>query len=240
MIGIYMYENKINHKKYIGQSTNIERRKEEHLKWPSKYSRFDLELQAIGEEQFTFSILEECSVDELDEKEIYWIKFYNSKEEGYNLTIGGQNYRGESNPASKLTEEQVRDIIDKLRDTKISIQNLAEEYGVHYNTISEINRCRTWNWLHDYKKNIRLENQGGLTRGELNGTATISEQTAIDIIEDIKFSKDSLAGIARKYNLKDSFVYDINRCRTWKYLHEFKNNIRSEFRKGGGYKNEDK
>lgn len=49
MIGIYMYENKRNHKKYVGQSTNIERRKREHLCWPSPHSRFDMELKAIGE-----------------------------------------------------------------------------------------------------------------------------------------------------------------------------------------------
>lgn len=89
MIGIYMYENKLNHKKYIGQSTNIERRKWEHLKWPSRYSRFDNELQVIGEKGFDFSILEECSVDQLDEREKYWIKYYNSQQEGYNLTGGG-------------------------------------------------------------------------------------------------------------------------------------------------------
>ena len=63
MIGIYMYENKINHKKYIGQSTNIARRCEEHIMWPSSYSRFDNELKTIGISNFTFSILEECDVD---------------------------------------------------------------------------------------------------------------------------------------------------------------------------------
>ncbi len=52
MIGIYMYENKKNHKKYIGQSVDIERRRLEHLRKPSKYSYFDEELKAIGEEGF--------------------------------------------------------------------------------------------------------------------------------------------------------------------------------------------
>lgn len=41
MIGIYMYENIVNHKKYIGQSANIERRRKEHINEPSKYSHFD-------------------------------------------------------------------------------------------------------------------------------------------------------------------------------------------------------
>lgn len=230
MIGIYMYENKLNHKKYIGQSTNIERRKWEHIKWPSKYSRFDNELQSIGEKGFNFSVLEECSVDQLDEREKYWIKYYNTQQEGYNLTVGGQNYRGESNPAAKLTEDSVRNIIDRLMDTTISIQDLAKEYNVHYNTISDINRCLTWNWLHDYKNNIRLEAQGSLSHGELSGCNTISEETAKKIIQEIKSSSESLAAIARKYKVKNSLVYDINRCRTWKHLHNYKQNIRKEYK----------
>lgn len=228
MIGIYMYENKRNGKKYIGQSTNIQRRKEEHLKWPSPYSRFDIELQAIGEDQFTFSILEECSVDCLDERETYWIKYYDSVNTGYNLTYGGQSYRGESNPAAKLNDDDVRTIIDKLRDTQISIQELAREYNVHYNTISNINRCQTWTHLHNYNGNIRLSYQGGLTRGELNSTATITTDIAKSIINLIINSNQSLASIARQFNINDSIVYDINRCRTWKHLHHYQRNIRQE------------
>ena len=131
---------------------------------------------------------------------------------------------------------QVNENIDKLINTKISIQALAKEYGVHYNTISDINRCKTWAWAHNYQGNIREEAQGSLYRGELNGTAIISENLAKAIVEDIKYSKLSLAAIARKYNVKDSLVYDINRCRTWKHLHNYKINIRNEFRKEGDAK----
>lgn len=228
MTGIYMYENKRNHKKYIGQSTNIERRKREHLKWPSRYSRFDTELQAIGEDQFIFSILEECEVQQLDERETYWIKFYDSVNTGYNLTYGGQSYRGESNPGAKLSDDDVRAIIDKLRDTNESIQDLAKEYNVHYNTISDINRCITWTHLHDYRSNIRLSHQGSLHRGELNSSAIITTEIAKNIIELIINSNQSLAAIARQFNIKDSMVYDINRCRTWKHLHHYQRNVRQE------------
>ena len=63
-----------------------------------------------------------------------------------------------------------------------------------------------------------------------------TENLAKAIFEDIKYSKLSLAAIARKYNVKDSLVYDINRCRTWKHLHSYKTNIRNEFRKEGDAK----
>lgn len=238
MIGIYKYTNKDNGKIYIGRSVNISVRKWQHLHNPSPYSYFDQTLVKIGEDKFDFEIIEECSIEQLQDREKYWIKYYNccaldNRGGGYNLTRGGEEYRSDENPWARLTMAQVNEIIDKLQNSTLSIQEIANQYKVHRNTISDINRCKTWAWAHEYKDNIREEAQGGLTRGELNGTATITEIIATNIIEDIKNSKLSLVAIARKYNVKDSLVYDINRCRTWKYLHNYKTNIRNEHRKEG-------
>lgn len=241
MIGIYKYTNKDNGKIYIGRSVDIARRKWEHFHRPSPYSYFDQTIVKIGEDKFNFEIIEECQESELREKEKYWIKYYNccvtdNRDGGYNLTRGGEEYRSEENPWARLSMIQVNEIIDKLINTKISIQAIAKEYEVHYNTISDINRCKTWAWAHDYQGNIREEAQGSLHRGELNSTAIINEKIAKKIINDIEHSKLSLAAIARQYNVKRTLVYDINRCRTWKHLHNYKNNIRNEFRKDGDAK----
>ena len=241
MIGIYKYTNKDNGRIYIGRSVNIAKRKYEHLNKPSPYSYFDQTLIKIGEDKFDFEVLEECSADELRDREKYWIKYYNScvienPNGGYNLTHGGEEYRSEENPWARLTMVQVNEIIDKLINTTISIQALAKEYDVHYNTISDINRCKTWAWAHEHKGNIRENAQGSLHRGALNSTSIITEEIAENIIEDIKNSTLSLVAIARKYRIKDSMVYDINRCRTWKHLHDYKTNIRNEHRKEGDAK----
>lgn len=235
MIGIYKYQNKDNGKIYIGRSVNIAKRKWEHLHAPSPYSYFDQILASIGEDKFDFEIIEECKEEDLQKREKYWIKYYNccvieNRKGGYNLTHGGEEYKSEENPWAKLTVQQVEEIIDKLVNTKISIQALAKEYGVHPNTISDINRGKTWSWIHDYDGNIREQTQGSLCRGELSGTAIITDEIAINIIEDIKTTQLSLAAIARKYEIKDSLVYDINRCKTWKHLHNYKKNIRKEYK----------
>ena len=39
----------------------------------------------------SFDILEETSIEKLDEKERFWINYYNSFYDGYNSTLGGQN-----------------------------------------------------------------------------------------------------------------------------------------------------
>ena len=97
MIGIYMFTNKINNKKYIGQSINIERRYYQHSinslneKCLEYSSYFYKAIRKYGFSSFSFEILEECEQEQLDEHEIYWIKYYNTNnsEFGYNLTAGG-------------------------------------------------------------------------------------------------------------------------------------------------------
>ena len=244
MIGIYKYTNKLNGKIYIGRSINITKRKWEHLNSPSPYSYFDLTLTSIGEDKFDFEVVEECPGEQLLEKEKYWIKYYNccvkdNRDGGYNLTRGGEEYKSDENPWSKLTISQVKEIIDKLKNTKISIQNLAKQYGVHYNTISDINRCKTWTYLHNYTSNIREQTQGSVNRGEL-GTNKITELEAKKIINLLENDKRSLAQISRDENISLNILYDINRCKTWTYLHNYKKNVRKEFkRKGGDDVNED-
>lgn len=240
MIGIYKYTNKNNRKIYIGRSINIMRRKWEHLHNPSPYSYFDQILKSLGEENFNFEIIEECNIQELQEKEKYWIKYFKScvldgEDNGYNLTRGGEEYKSEENPWAKLSEKEVNEIIEKLKNTKVSIQKIAKEYNVHYNTISDINRCKTWAWLHNYKTNIREENQGSLLRGEL-GTNKITEKEAKYIISLLEEDNRSLAQISRDENISLNILYDINRCKTWKHLHNYQKNIRNEFRKVGDAK----
>jgi group I intron endonuclease len=241
MIGIYKYTNKTNGKIYIGRSIDIARRRWEHFNKPSPYSYFDQTLIKIGEDKFDFEILEECQESELREREKYWIEHYNccvidNREGGYNLTHGGEEYRSEENPWARLSMIQVNEIIDKLRHSTLSIQDIADQYGVHRNTISDINRCKTWAWAHEYKGNIRKEAQGGLHHGELNTTAVITEEIAKNIIKDLEQTAPSMAALARLYQVKESLIYDINRCRTWKHLHNYKNNIRNESRKVGDAK----
>jgi group I intron endonuclease len=92
---IYKSTNKINGKVYIGQTTQtLEKRIKGHI----KESRIDnnrpfmLSINKYGSDNFTFEIIDTSNnIDELNEKEIYWIDFYNSiSPNGYNITGGGQ------------------------------------------------------------------------------------------------------------------------------------------------------
>lgn len=109
-IGIYCIENKINHKKYIGQSIHIHRRWSEHKYELNNNMHENDYLQKswnkYGLDNFEFSIIEVCSVDELDDKECYYISLYNTfdKKYGYNLISGG----GTNREISEETREKLR------------------------------------------------------------------------------------------------------------------------------------
>lgn len=98
--GIYKIENKINGKVYIGQSVDVYRRLKKHI-WEigSNNNVLYKAFRKYGIENFTYELIEECDIDKLDEREIYYIKKYNSYIEaensnGYNLNIGGGVNRG--------------------------------------------------------------------------------------------------------------------------------------------------
>ena len=64
-----MYINKNNGKKYIGQSTNIERRKREHFEWNKNSNQYiDIIIRELGIDKFSFEIIEECKKRRINSK----------------------------------------------------------------------------------------------------------------------------------------------------------------------------
>jgi hypothetical protein len=61
-------------------------------------------------------------------------------------TRKGRQGKGTDMPASKLTENDVREIL-RLLTTGMSQRDIAQQYGVGANTISHINTGFTWGWL---------------------------------------------------------------------------------------------
>lgn len=144
MIGIYRITNKINNKSYIGKSNNIKRRFAEH-KIINHETNQSLKKAYIkyGLENFTFEILEECDLDSLNDREIYYIKTLKPE---YNRTKGGDGASGHQVSEKtreilrqkakaqweRLTEEQKQEIINKQlignrKGVKRPSRSLSEE-----------------------------------------------------------------------------------------------------------------
>lgn len=96
--GIYKIVNKVNGKIYVGQTSNIKKRCKAHLVKLKNEKHCNSYLQnawnKYGEKNVIFESIEICNVDDLNNREIFWIKKMDSFENGYNLTLGGEGNRG--------------------------------------------------------------------------------------------------------------------------------------------------
>lgn len=105
--GIYKITNKINNKIYIGKSVNIERRWQQEINGYSCNKHLFKSFNLHGVENFSFEILEECKKEILNEKEIYYISYFNSTDQnlGYNITLGGDGIVNVSDEHRKIIAE---------------------------------------------------------------------------------------------------------------------------------------
>lgn len=91
---IYIIKNKINDKVYVGQtSVSLKLRFQNHLSAARKGKDYVIgkAIRKYGEKNFYIELLEECSIEELNEREKYWISFFKSTNNkfGYNMSAGG-------------------------------------------------------------------------------------------------------------------------------------------------------
>lgn len=147
--GIYKIENKINKHIYIGQSINILKRWTEHTKDSKKYPNLTLykAFNKYGIKNFLFSIIEECPKEKLDEREIYWIKYYDSYKNGYNMTPGGK-YSSETQRIIKDEE------IINIRTRQLNFETFSEVYK-DYSYLSEGTFKKIWNG--SYYNDVQVE-----------------------------------------------------------------------------------
>jgi group I intron endonuclease len=92
-IGIYKWTSPTG-KIYVGQSKNLKQRKEWYLSGgveKSSMVKLKRSFNKYGIKSHIFEVIEYCSIDQLNEKEIYWGKYYNTLNQGLNCKLGEQN-----------------------------------------------------------------------------------------------------------------------------------------------------
>lgn len=149
---IYCYTNKINNKKYIGQTNNIERRKKQHIQDSIHNHKghevsynlpFHCAIRKYGIENFSFEILEIIDTDDwliVNKKESEWIKNKNCiSPNGYNLKAEGVSNQGGNK--STIPEDIQDKIIQDLKDGKFII-DIANDYQLSRSYVSDINNGR--------------------------------------------------------------------------------------------------
>lgn len=136
--GIYKIENRINGKIYVGKTVNFRKR---YVSYKSSYyNRTDRQINSYlmrsidkyKPENFTFSVLEFCSVDDLAGKELFWMVELESTnlEKGYNLRMDSST--------GMVTHDSTREkISDRLKKEYADGTRSAEEMGIFFSKMWE-------------------------------------------------------------------------------------------------------
>lgn len=112
--GIYMIQNTVNGKIYIGQAVDIERRWVEHKTELRGNHHYNEHLQRAwnnyGESNFEFTIVCECEENQLNTMEEYYIFELMSydKRVGYNKNYGGSSGRPTEEAKKKMSENNAK------------------------------------------------------------------------------------------------------------------------------------
>lgn len=200
---IYIIKNDINTKVYIGQAKNTLERFKSHCKGDYDNSLIDKAIQKYGKEHFWFEVIE-SQIGNYNEREKYWIKYYNSKTPfGYNILEGGNSppiHRGDDHPSTKISDKDVLLLKKDLAETHIPLSDLAKKY-------------------HISKKQVLRINQG-ISRANLNETYPIrknpningklTEQDVDNIIDLLKYTYRFNGDIAREYGVEAHTISKIN------------------------------
>lgn len=161
---IYLIENKINEKKYVGKTYNsIEHRWKEHLrdfrKERNKKRPLYEAMMKYGPENFIISELEYC--ENCEDREKYWINYYNTYHNGYNATLGG-----DGKLYFPISDEEV---IQKYKELNC-IKEVAQYFNCDQETISK--RLKN--------NNVQISKSGNIYSPKKNWTAQKVYQYSLD------------------------------------------------------------
>lgn len=212
---IYAYKKKSNNKiVYIGQTINLSERHKVHVQYDpfNKNTReYDYPLsrgiRKYGAEEYELIILESnIKKEDLNDREKYWIKYYNTYWEGYNQSIGG------SYPIKPAFEDQKIDtVIEMLKDESYSYNDIMAKTGISMTHIYNINTGARRK-RNDLVYPIRKFNTKG-TKG-----LKLSPEENLEIHNLLKDTSLSYKEIGQKYGVKRDTIGDINAGKTKSYL----------------------
>lgn len=140
---IYIIRNTVNDKVYVGQTkVSIKLRFQNHLSAARRGKDYVIgkAIRKYGEDNFYVELLEECLVDELNDRERYWISIFNSTNNkfGYNMSIGGCVNRVQKELDENLVLSMFKEGIPSFKIAKIlhvhpySIAGILKKNNIKY------------------------------------------------------------------------------------------------------------
>lgn len=128
---IYIIKNTINDKKYIGVTVQtLEDRWKNHLDSVGHKDKLHMAMCELGYKNFYIEIIELANICDLSEKENYYIKFYNTIQNGYNTNLSGYT------PSYALNIDENL-LIQRFKEVQV-IKYIALEFDCSIDTVKRI------------------------------------------------------------------------------------------------------
>lgn len=223
--GIYEIRNIVNNKRYIGQSQNIYVRISKHIFCLCSNSHCNKHLQSAwnqyGENSFEYNVLEYCSNEQLNERELFWINHFNSnnKDYGYNIRLNPFDNRG-----LKWTDEQRVKMMEHInadksyyRNHKIPRETLEKAWEASRNKVWSDDERQRQSKILTGTKVENTENMKAAQRGEINNYAKLTQCDVEEIIYLLNcgYGQTYLANL---FNVSCSTIHAIKTKRSWSFL----------------------
>ena len=127
-----------------------------------------------------------------------------------------EHNRGELNKAAKLTNDKVMEILELLKNSKMSIKKIAKLFDVEGSMIYSIKSGKSWRHI----TKPYIEENGPLRERNSNykGHPSVAEEQAIEIIKAIEEHTATQKQLAEKYKVSKSTISSIARGVTWTHL----------------------
>lgn len=147
-----MYFETSDGKYYIGCSTNLTKRIQDHLSALTSYRHTNKGLQQASKDYGlpTVEILEYCATENIYDREIFWIKEFDSFNNGFNNTTGGDGGGfGEGMHNARYTEQEYLKILDTLANTDMNLRAVSTYLNMSLDVIKHISSLTTHGWLEE-------------------------------------------------------------------------------------------
>lgn len=216
---VYIFQNKLNNKIYIGKSVNFLARVKQHVKNAknNKEGHFYAALRKYGIEQFNYFVIEEYSSKmEMNEGENFWIEYFRSWDRtiGYNLTFGGEG---------EIPTNETR---EKMRLAKLGKPNPKMQGSNHplYGVTGEQHHRFGTHHTDEAKKKIAEANVGReFSKGSDQYNSKVNEENVLYMRQyfvdnsHLK-TKDIFATLSEKFGVTEGTVESIVYGKSWKHV----------------------
>jgi len=143
---------------YIGLSQNLTQRKSEHFRKlnTNKHSNYKVQDAYNKYGNPDFIILEECSIDELPNKEVFWTNEFNALNSGLCIVAPGIVGFGPNSNASKYSGITILRVFSLLYKGELTIPQIAAKCRVPTTLVSDMHNSKNHLWLKKYSKEYHL------------------------------------------------------------------------------------